>query len=107
MIKQYTRDQLIDICEQAIVDCSQWSDRDSLAAQINIGTAWALLMANVPFVVLTEDNDGDLVTDDHIIWIRFKDIPGFGAFEGGNTETEICYLPTPQRLDIHGTTDWY
>lgn len=39
------REELIELCERAIVDEGKWKNRDSHYSQLNIGKAWALLKA--------------------------------------------------------------
>ena len=101
----YTRDELIAICERAVVQHERWSDRDTARAQEGVGKAWAFLRAGCDFHVITE---GDLcVTDDRTIWVEIThDI--FGVIDwGGPQETERFYLPTRARLDETDGGDWY
>lgn len=101
----YTREDLISLCEQGAAPEAGWHDRDSAEAQRQMGEAWALLRAGCAFEVLTK---GDLKTDDRTIWVEIT-FDGFGAFEGGDKETELFYLPTQQRIDAAALSggDWY
>ena len=45
----YTRSDLIGICERSIVAEDQWLNRDTAKAQIGVGTVWALLKAGCDF----------------------------------------------------------
>jgi hypothetical protein len=100
----YTREELIAICEKAIVPEKHWLDRDSYSSQKQVGECWALLKAGCKFKILTE---GNLITDDQTIWVE-TEADGFEAFEYGGTEyreRETHYLPTEKRLKRKG--DWY
>lgn len=101
----YTRDELVAICEQAVVPHEQWSDRDTASAQEGVGKAWAFLRAGCDFLVRTEG--GLCVTDEQTIWIEITH-DNFGVIDwGGPQETERFYLPTPARLASTSGEDWY
>lgn len=104
-MKEYTRTELIEICEKAIIDHTKWSDRDSSASIIQIGTCWALLKANCEFEVL---HKGGLITDTKTIWVEVKytDFMGFECGEKNNKE-ETFYLPTEEILIETEGRDWY
>ena len=101
----YTRDELVAICERAVVPHAMWGDRDTASAQEGVGKAWAFLRAGCNFHVITE---GDrCVTDDRTIWVEITH-DNFGVIDwGGPQETETFYLPTPARLDATAGRDWY
>ncbi|WP_436702452.1 hypothetical protein [Nocardioides sp. BYT-33-1] len=101
----YTREDLIAICERAVVPHDRWGDRDTPGAQEGVGKAWAFLKAGCTFRVSTEGKY--CVTDDRTIWIEI-DHDDFGTRDwGGPGETETFYLPTPARLDATAGRDWY
>lgn len=103
----YTRDDLIDICERAIVLEEHWHDRDSAKAQLDVGQAWALLKAGCDFRQLDGTKHEYLKTDERTIWIEI-DYKGFNVFEmGSEKDEETFYLPTPERLEQCAGTDWY
>ena len=113
---QYSREELIHICEQAIIDVKKWNDIYTPSSQISVGTVWALLKANCPFEVLYEKTPQGLCTDKHTIWIRIWhpefihfDITGFDLEDKDTLGSEIYYLPTIQRLEEtgFGENDWY
>ena len=118
MSDDYSREQLISICEQAIVPVERWHDRDSPAAQLGVGEAWALLKSGCDFTIRTADNstkNSGCITDERIIWIEIEH-PTFNSFEeGGDREffnKELFFLPTPARLQESETVvreqkDWY
>ena len=101
----YTRDDLIAICERAVVPHDRWNDRDTDSAQQGVGKAWVYLRAGCGFRVIY---DGDLcVTDDLTIWVEITH-DDFGVIDwGGPQVTDTFYLPTPARLDATAGRDWY
>jgi len=52
-----TREELIALCEAALVPESEWRNRDSAGAQRQIGEAWALLRAGCPYRILPGTDD--------------------------------------------------
>ncbi|MBW4706161.1 hypothetical protein KX928_00005 [Roseobacter sp. YSTF-M11] len=104
MKTNYTREELINICEKAIVHLDSWRDRDSSEAQRQVGDAWALLKSGCPYKVLTK---GDLQTDEKTIWIEHT-FTDFSGFEHGTpfNEIETLYLRTPKRLENVAGADW-
>lgn len=104
-MSDWTRDDLISICERAIVPHGKWRDRDTCSAQEGVGKAWAFLRAGCDFTVITE---GDVcVTDDRTIWIEIThDDFGVIDYDGPQAE-DTFYLPTPARLDEADGRDWY
>lgn len=100
----YNREDLIFICQKAIVPVEDWWNRDSPEAQIQIGKCWALLKAGCPFVILTE---GGLSSYDNTIWVEIEH-PDFSTFvTGSRPVNETFYLPTPKRLKERKGQDWY
>ena len=105
MVDKYSRENLIMICERAVVPHKDWSDRDSYFAQIGVGQAWSLLKAGAPFEVMR--GDFACSTDDQTIWIKIT-CKGFAAFDyGGADERKTYYLPTDARLTASEGGDWY
>lgn len=103
----YTRDELIAICVMAVVPESEWRNRDSEMAQVQLGSAWALLRAGCDFRVIVQE--GHIATNHETIWIEVTS-KGFNYFEWGGSESmneETFYLPTPERLDKVRGKDWY
>lgn len=104
MKTEYTREELITICEQSFVPQSKWFNRDSQSAQCQLGEAYALLKDGCDFIVLV---NGNLKTDDRTIWIEIES-EGFEHHDwGGSNEKETYYLPTQKRLDDQKGSDWY
>lgn len=106
----YSREDLIKLCEDSIRPESAWDNRDSEMAHRQVGEAWALLKARCEFRVLREDGGrtGSLHTDDDTVWIEI-DSKGFQWFELGDehARTDHFYIPTRKRLEAHGERDWY
>ncbi|MEX0596256.1 MAG: hypothetical protein WD512_07125, partial [Candidatus Paceibacterota bacterium] len=75
-----------------------WSNRDSSAAQMGLGKAWALLKAGCDFSI---DEEGDSMID---IKIEFK---GFAYFEIGSLDSDYFYIPTEKTLNEYNGEDWY
>ena len=65
--KKYTREELIRICEDAVVSCSKWHDRDSHMAQMEISDIHSLLCIGCDYVI-------DKNTNENTIYITFKNI---------------------------------
>ncbi len=103
MKTEYTREELIELCDKAIVPERIWRDRDSHEAQKNIAVCRGLLLCGCDFTILTI---GDLKTDNNTIWIEIS-ADGFACFEGGHKVTENFYIPSATRLLNHINKDWY
>lgn len=101
----YTREELIKICEKAIVQEKDWANRDTESSQCKVGECWALLKAGCDFEVIYED---DLcATDETTIWLYVYS-KGFGCFDyGGEKENHHYYLPTEKCLEEANGKDWY
>lgn len=104
-IEHYTREVLIELCEDGMTEMSKWHNRDSFSAHHQLGVAFALLKCRVPFRIEKADPE--------TVWIDFYDIEGFQHFESaehdGNQyyETDTAYIPTRHRLEKAGGKDWY
>lgn len=109
MTATYTRADLIEICERAIVSHDKWANRDTPGAQEGVGKAWALLKAGCDFRVLYPAGErGEIcVTNDQTIWLKITHA-SFDTFDyGAEHEDELVYLPTPKRIDAREGRDWY
>jgi hypothetical protein len=93
---QYTRQDLITICERAIVPLAKWSNRDTPQSQKDVGKVWALLKAGCPFTIIREEDSPGVVTDETIIWLEIR-----------SPHTEIYYLPTLAKIERSSGEDWY
>jgi hypothetical protein len=102
----YTREQLIDLCYRGFVSEKLWANRDSCAAQRQLGEALVLLRAGCQFSI-------DKQTDQHHVILKIR-AQGFNYFESHDADDETdgldefgFYLPTPQRLTERQGKDWY
>lgn len=108
----YTREELVAICERAVVPVEKWRDRDSASAQQGVGLAYVMLKAGAEFTIApARVGVSGCFTDDSTIWIDLE-WPGFQAFEYERAnrhywDDETVYLPTPERLDRADGGDWY
>lgn len=106
MIKtNYRRQDLIRLCEDAVVPHKKWGNRDTSDAHRQLGEAWALLKAGCKFEISTK---GDLKTDAETVWVKIF-FTGFSGFEAGveENESETFYLPTRKRIKDNSREDWY
>lgn len=107
----YSRDNLVAICEAAVVNVEKWSNRDSPLSHENLGLCWVMLKAGCEFIVTQPDTVAphSCVTDDNTIWLNVY-WPSFNSFEYGTDEYDDnrhFYIPTPQRLRERLGRDWY
>lgn len=104
----YTREELIAICERAVVPMGKWRNRDSPSAHENLGLCAVMLKAGAPFTIHPPQPGGGCHTDARTIWLTVS-WHGFNDFEFGTKfgESEMFYLPTPARLDETAGRDWY
>lgn len=104
-MKEYTRKELINICEKAFVIESKWHDRDSQISQEQLGKCYALLKDGCDFKVIYDEYL--CKTDENTIWLYIYS-KGFQSFElGADKEEELFYLPTLKRLEKANGNDWY
>lgn len=127
-----TREELIQICKDAVVPCEKWIDRDSCAAQLGVQSIYAGLTAGVSYSCDIEDDT---------LWITFRKptknqkakfehlsvdtlddyLAWYYKTYGGNSDPEmfwgcgidwnstylVGYLPTRERLIEVNGGDWY
>lgn len=103
-MKIYTREELIALCEKAVVPVEKWNNRDTPDAQLQVAAAWWMLKSNCPFSVGVD-------SDDRTIWVSIR-APRFAHIECDLTDPEnwtedSCYIPTQARLDAAAGGDWY
>ena len=102
--EDYTREELLSICERAFVPQRKWCDRDSAEAQKQLGWCYAWLKAGCDFNIVSTK---DLKTDDDTIWVNIV-AEGFRYWDyGGIKDEETFYLPTEKRLKKSKGGDWY
>lgn len=64
--QDYTRDDLINLCERAVVRCSEWRDRDSYSCQVNIQECYDYLSRGYDYTITIES--------DRTVWIAFNNV---------------------------------
>lgn len=102
---QYTKEELLAVCERGFSLEENWCNRDSSDAVRQLGECYALLRAGCEYRILRGAGPS---TDSRTIWIEVS-YDGFDHFEsGGSKDRETYYLPTPERLERSGPgKDWY
>lgn len=111
MIKtDYTREELIKICERAFVSEDKWHDRDSSDAQCQLGICYTLLKDGCEYEIDIDNCSEDTI----VIDIYSKGFCWFESFTPVNErnredkqEHNYMYLPTEKRLDEAKGEDWY
>ena len=99
--KSFTREVLLQLCNDAIVQESSWSDPDTTNSQLGVGACWALLKAGCEYKTNL---------DDYYIHIHFKakDSIWFERSEPVYNDNKYkFYLPTRERLNEAEGKDWY
>lgn len=99
--RKLTREELLEIIEDAVALETNWHNRDSAVAHRQLGELWVLLKAGCYFTI---DTKGDKDT----LWVSVI-YKGFEAFESGSefTEHDTFYMPTRERVRKAGGGDWY
>jgi len=132
--KEYTREELIQICEDSVVSCEKWQDRDSASAQKNIQSLYAGLTGGVPYSYNIENDSIYIVfekpTKEQIENMQYFCVDSWDdwrewyikengeeeslpeMFEGNGIDWYSNgylggYLPTEERLDKTKGEDWY
>lgn len=109
-MKNYTREDLIKICEQAFVPEDKWHDRDSSEAQKQLGLCYVFLKDGCEFEIREEDcSENSIVLDIYskgFCWFEDWEEPSERTREVKDKHSYI-YLPTQKRLDEANGGDWY
>ena len=100
---EISREDLLQICADALVPQEKWHDRDSASAQRQLGECFILLSAGCDYTV----REGA----QNMLWVHVF-YNGFSSFEYGRTDPrnqddEEFYVPTRERLDRNKGGDWY
>lgn len=66
-----TREELIELCELAVVHHTKWDDRDSYLAQKSIQSIYKGLTAELDFRIVTKEISPDYHSDDDTLIIEF------------------------------------
>lgn len=113
-----TREELIALCERAIVPQDKWDNRDSESAQQGIGRCWQLLKCGCKFEILTKENNPDYHSDEQTwklqFWVRnfiwfenYSSDESDGYKTGSDGKLLNFYIPTEQSLEKANGDDWY
>lgn len=89
------RDDLIKLCEDAVVHHTKWKNRDSYTAQNSIKSIYEGLTAGLKFRVLTEEISPTYYSDDRTIIIEFIQPIDFNK------------LKTAKHLEISSREDYF
>lgn len=121
MKKDYTREELIAICEQCYVPSSKWGDRDSYIAQRNASNIHGLLLSGAYFEldIYSEDNIDinfhNISQEQNNNRYNGFEVDSLDSYLEENEDSEMFdsfddssfgYLPTQSRLDEHENGDW-
>jgi len=125
-----SREQLIELCEKAVVPCDKWHDRDSYCAQREIASIYSGLKAGIDYNA-TLDESGNTIhidftspTEEQRKLIGNYNLPidsleqyreKFGydneMFNGNgidwSSNSLFSYMPSPKGLADSEGGDWY
>lgn len=76
-----TREELIQICQDALVHHTKWMDRDSYLAQKSIQSIYQGLTAGLEFRIVTKDISPDYHSDEDTIVVEFLQPIDFDKLE--------------------------
>lgn len=65
------RQELIELCQDAVVHHTKWQDRDSYSAQKNLQSIYKGLTAGLDYRIITKEIDTDYHSDQDTIIIEF------------------------------------
>jgi hypothetical protein len=117
-----TREELIQICEKAIVPQKLWSHRGSELAQKEIGRCWQLLKCGCEFEIRPTNKPDRLIWEKNFIelqfwahneeWFDHGDNPHSKSEHSGfilDSEAKLLLflIPTTEFLDKAKGADWY
>ena len=117
----YERNEMIALCDQAVVPVDKWMDRDSCKAHQQIGQLRMLLKAGCNFEIMTKYTEKDsqmpeMCTSKNTIWVRvfgpdFKWVEMHGIDDVpedyNKHEIDTFYLPTYSKVKAADGEDWY
>ena len=97
----YTREELISICERGQVPYNKWMDRDSYSSQQELHIIKLCLIGDCKFEIRPQ-NSKDCATNEDTIWIDIF----YDDWENGES-WHTHYIPTEKRLKEGEGGDWY
>jgi len=93
------REELISICEDAVINHTKWENRDSYSAQLSIQSIYEGLTAGLDFRVVTKEIDKDYHSDKRTLIIEFLQPIDFDKLENAK------YLEISSREDYFRDCD--
>lgn len=95
MKTDYTREELIEICKDAVVHHTKWRNRDSYCAQKEIQSIYRGLTAGLDFRIVTKEIDPDYHSHEKTLIIEFLQPIDFDKLENA------------QNLNISSRDDYF
>ena len=92
-MENITREELISICEDAVVHHTKWHNRDSYSAQLNIRDVYKGLTAGLDFKIITKEDDPFYHSSESTLIISFPQPIDFNKLKEGR------YLSISSRED--------
>jgi len=107
----YSREELLDICEKALVSEAHWGSEDSAWRQLRVGQIWALLKDGCAFKIILQADCAEAEAEDESAYCPYYTNERTIWFEiyyrGKNEdEVEIYFLPTIERLTNPENQKW-
>jgi len=78
-----TREELIQLCKDAVVHHTKWENRDSYLAQKGIQSIYKALTAGLDFRIVTKEMDPEYHSDETTLIIEFLKPIDFEKLENG------------------------
>lgn len=78
-----TREELIQLCKDAVVHHTKWQDRDSYSAQRNVQSIYKGLTAGLEFRIVTKEIDAEYHSDNEVLIIEFMKPIDFNKLDKG------------------------
>ena len=125
---EYTREDLIQICQDSVVPYTKWSNRDSYSSQVGVSSIYQGLVAGIDYKHRVDCEtiwiSFEKPTEEQKIDIYYKyylNIDSIDDYLEENEGSEMFYdsginwnsdflagyLPTRKRLDDADGDDWY
>lgn len=98
-----SREELIALCEKAIIPLNKWRNRDTPEGQAQLGICWAYLKAGCDF----KADEGIYFVILNIFHPTFNTIERQEGLGGPELEESSFYIPTQRQLDRKKGGDWH